>query len=112
MPDLRATSSSSKISFGLLGVLRVEDDGGVGHELNVLARGQTVDWLLLSAGVYGLQGKLAQCGMRSRATAEIALQVSVLTIGTIFKPLSPWHFVLRQCRQDVGGVAGQQGCDG
>jgi len=38
--------------------------------------------------------------------------VSVLTIDTGFRLLSHWPFVLRQCVQDFGGVAGQERCDG
>ena len=36
----------------------------------------------------------------------VAAANPVLTIDTIFRLLSHWHFVLRQCRQDFGGVAG------
>jgi hypothetical protein len=47
----------------------------------------------------------------NRAGAGV-MQVSVLTIDTIFRLRSHGHFVLRQCRQDFGGVAGQERCGG
>lgn len=56
--------------------------------------------------------RIAVARRREPARRARGVQVSVLTIDTIFRLLCHWHFVLRQCGQDVGRVAGQQGGDG
>ena len=82
------------------------------------ARRPSGAWRALKSGLFGAApGRTPPAGRRwpcftghggqaqsvSTFSEQEQEQVSVLTIDTIFRLFSHWHFVLRQCRQDFGG---------